>query len=346
MTKVKEEIKLHNFSSEKLIETIKNFSDKKITVVGDIILDEFLLGTPERISREAPVIILDYLKSDYTLGGAGNAAANLASLGAKVTLIGICGEDENQEKIQEICNKLGIELVAISEAGRKSTVKTRIISTSNSNPDAGTGLKQQVLRLDKQSKHQCSEETKNKIIESFKEVISSSELCLLSDYNNGLFDTELSQKLIEICNSLDKKSIVDSNSGFKKFKSAFSMTPNQPDAEKILGYQIKEENLEQAAKETLAITQCSEILLTRGAKGMLLYSSEKGLESIPAFNLSEVFDVTGAGDTVAATYCLGLSTGSSSLEAAVLGNLAASLVVKKYGTACINQEELIEAIST
>jgi len=328
----------------RLKDLVKKFSQAKILIVGDLILDEYLTGTPDRISREAPVIILKYLSSKFALGGSANAAAGTSALGAKTTLVGVLGQDSSADMFRDICKKLNIELKPIIEPARMTTVKTRIVSSSNKNPDAGTSQKQQVLRIDREEKNSLTTESQKALLERIREEISSNDIVLLSDYGNGVLSSETSLPIINLCKTNSKKSIVDSNDSFDKFPGAFSLTPNQPDLQTNLGVEIQDNtDLSQAAALLKQKLKVDELLVTRGAKGMALFSKD-GEYFIPAFNLSEVFDVTGAGDTVAGTYSLGLAVGASSYESAVLGNLAASIAVKKYGTATVSDAELIELI--
>jgi D-glycero-beta-D-manno-heptose-7-phosphate kinase len=335
-----------DLNKSNLKKIISDFSKAKLLVLGDLILDEYLLGFPERISREAPVIILEYINSDYALGGASNAASNAADLGAQVTLMGLTGKDLAASQIYKLCRDKSINLVEIQDESRLTTVKTRIISSSNSSPDNGTVVKQQVLRLDKLSREAVSDSVSDRIYSEYANVISDHDVILFSDYSNGLFREDLTKNLLGLAHKKNKKVIVDSTGNFSKFRGAYSITPNQPDAEKMLNYKLKNDlDLERAALDLFSLLNTQKILLTRGAKGMALFSKDTARPNlIPAFNLSEVFDVTGAGDTVAASYVLGLAVGATDYEAALIGNLAASLVVKKYGTATTNPEELRSAL--
>jgi rfaE bifunctional protein kinase chain/domain len=334
-----------DLDKKRLIELVKKFSQVKLTVFGDLILDEYLTGNPSRISREAPVIILKFLKSSFALGGSANAANNASALGAKVDLIGTLGDDIYKSEFERLCQESNINLKVIIDKDKPTTTKTRVISTSNKDPNAGTGIKQQVLRIDREFSDNLSKENSNKLEQLLKESIATNDLVLLSDYSNGNLNSNNCQALIELCNAEGKKTIVDSIGDLSMFKNAYSFTPNQPDLEKFLGLSINsEEELLSAAKKAKQELEANNLLLTRGAKGMALIDKEISL--IPAFNISEVFDVTGAGDTVAAVYCLATALNASSLEAAILGNLAASIVVKKAGTATSSQEELINLIET
>ena len=345
MQVTKQNISLDNINFDSLKSLVKRFSQAKVLVLGDVILDEYLRGIPERISREAPVIILQYINSRYALGGAANAAHNLASLGAKTSLMGICGKDEIANTFKEECQSKNIEAIILEDSSRPTTLKTRVVSSSSSDPDAGTVLKQQVLRIDRQSKESLSEELSLRIIKKLEEIIDNFDIILLSDYASGVLSEENSRKIIELANKYSKKVIVDSNGNFEKYRGSYCLTPNQPDVESTLGCKLKtEDDLFAAGKELLEFIQAEQILVTRGAKGMALFSkteSEINVDLIPAFNIAEVFDVSGAGDTVSACFSLALALGASNCEAALLGNIAASIVVRKYGTAVTNREELI-----
>ncbi len=328
----------------KLLSLIEKFDQVRVLVVGDLILDEYLLAAPERISREAPVIILKYIRSKFALGGAANAAANIAALGAKVSLLGITGDDASAKTLTKLCEEQNVDLINIVDNARQTTTKTRIISTSSSNPDSGTILQQQVLRVDREDSTEISALQQKNILAKFQEAITSSDLVLLSDYDNGILGNNLAQEVLSSARSLKKKTIVDTNGDIYKFKGAYSFTPNQPDTEKALECKINNEaELIEAGLALQTELETEQLLITRGAKGMALFG-DKSLDLIPALNLSEVFDVTGAGDTVAALYSVSLALGATPLEAAILGNLAASIVVKKYGTATTSKQELVELI--
>jgi rfaE bifunctional protein kinase chain/domain len=327
---------------------VSRFKQARILVIGDLIVDEYLRGTPERISREAPVIILQYINSRFTLGGSANAANNLASLSAKTSLMGVVGEDKTAERLRDICKERDIELYYCIDPSRPTTLKTRVISSSSSDPDTGTVLKQQVLRIDHQIKDKLNDELSKKLLESFKDTIQNYDLILLSDYGSGVLHEENVKEIMDLAKYHQKKVVVDSNGKFSKYAGAYCLTPNQPDVEATLGWKIKtEEDLFKAGIELLNLIGTEQMLITRGAKGMVLFTkSEDGIkaELIPAFNVSEVFDVSGAGDTVSACFSLALAVGATNLEATLLGNIAASIVVRKYGTATTNVDELLHEL--
>lgn len=328
-----------------LKDLVRSFSKVRLTVFGDLILDEYLTGNPSRISREAPVIILKFLKSSFALGGSSNAANNAAALGAKVTLIGSLGDDIYKTEFEKLCSESNITLKIVTDNEKPTTTKTRVISTSNKDPNAGSGIKQQVLRIDREFSQDISKSNASKLKKLLEEAISNTDLVLLSDYSNGNLNSTNSQDLVSICKKENKKTIIDSTGDLHKFKGAYSFTPNQPDLETFLSSTINsEEELFNLAANARSELEANNLLLTRGSKGMALIE-DQNIHLIPAFNISEVFDVTGAGDTVAAVYSLAIALNATALEAAILGNLAASLVVKKAGTATINQEELIDLIN-
>ena len=331
-----------SLAKERLLRITEKFKQAKILFYGDLILDEYLRGVPERISREAPVIILDYIGSRYTLGGGANAAANARSLGAQTSLLGVTGADKTADILQEKCQQAGIKLHNIVATDRHTTLKTRVVSSSSSDPDTGTVLKQQVLRIDRQTKSGLTEEQYKNLLGTFNEVLSEHDACLLSDYRGGVLTDEGARGAVARARAQNKTIIADANGNFQKFSGATSMTPNQPDVAATLAKSINsDEELYEAGFNLLEELNLPFTLITRGAKGMALFTHEKQtLDLIPAFNLSEVFDVSGAGDTVSATYTVALACGASHLEAAILGNLAASIVVRKYGTATCTLTEL------
>lgn len=322
-----------------------NKSKPRIAVIGDLILDEYLIGYPERISREAPVLILEHKENYYRLGGAANAAINAAKLGADVTLIGTLGLDEAAERMQEICESNGIKLAALHLKDKPSTLKTRILSTNQASSlsHSGTSSTQQVLRIDRQSRKVLSDEQNKELLKIVNDRLQEFDLLLLSDYLLGIFSEEFSTKVI----GLGLKAVVDPSGSFERFKGAHLITPNQPDTEKELGQEISFDSPSDLKKLNgllqNKLSESSNFLITRGAEGMLLLEDSKA-HLLPAFNKAEVFDVTGAGDTVSACISVALAAGLSLIEAVALGNLAASIVVRKAGSATTNTSEMKEAL--
>lgn len=318
-----------------LRQRIMSLTGGKIIVVGDMILDEYVEGRPERISREAPVLILEHINSQYVLGGAANAAHNIAALGGTCRAIGICGRDQQASKLAELFERSGITQGLVQDTTRPTTVKTRILSTTHS-------FKQQLLRLDKMSREPIGALAENLLIDRLKQAAGSFDAILISDYRGGV----ITDGLVKACSLIGQekrlKVVVDAQDRLERFQGVYGLTPNEPDAEKAVGYALdSEEALNKAGHDLLTITGAEFVLITRGSRGMTLFQQNTDPVNMPTFNRSEVFDVTGAGDTVVATMTLALVTGSSIAQAVALGNLAAGVVVKKTGTAVTNQVELL-----
>ena len=322
---------------------METFSNGSVLVIGDIILDEFVVGSPERISREAPVIILEHMSSEFALGGASNAAHNISSLGAKCYLIGAVGEDLYSKALENECIKNKITPVLVFDQSRPTTVKTRLLSTAHKHPTSSIIFKQQLLRLDRLSRKEINQTTESAIIKKFDAHLNKVKAVLISDYSLGVCSKKLIQYVINQSNKNKIPVMVDASGNFQRFNNSFLITPNQPDTEEAVGFTItSHSSLIKAGKSLLKISGASNVLITRGSEGMALFS-DKNPENpfiLPAFNVSEVFDVTGAGDTVAGTVTLAASVKSPLNTACLIGNLAASIVVKKYGTAVTSIKEI------
>ncbi len=308
----------------------------KIAVVGDLLIDELLEGRPERISREAPVLILEHVDTELIPGGAANTANNIAALGGVCHAVGICGRDDNAGRLAQLLEGSGITHSLVQDPSRPTTVKTRILSKAHA-------MRQQLIRLDRISHEPIDDLIEALLIDKLTAVADRHKAIVLSDYRGGV----VSDGLVRACKSLAGKHnlmlIVDAQDHFERFQDVTLLTPNQPDTEKMVGYEITDrQSLEKAGDDLLLLTGAKAILVTRGPDGMVLFQQGKEMFALPAFNRSEVFDVTGAGDTVAATMTLALVTGSTFVEAMALGNLAASIVVRRPGTAVTTQNEMLE----
>lgn len=323
----------------KLRTRIINLSAGSVTVIGDLLIDRLLEGKPERISREAPVLILEHVSTDHIPGGAANTAHNVTALGGKCHAIGICGQDEFAKPLAQCLEAHGISHDLVQDPERPTTVKTRIISKSHS-------LMQQLLRIDRISHEPISAETEAKLIEKIQKISNSNQnnhALILSDYKAGVITDSVIAAVRKVAAEKDLMVIVDAQGAFERFQNCTLMTPNQPDAEAYAGMQItSKESLEKLGQILLAKSGVKALLVTRGGEGMVLFQQGKPMFEIPAFNRSDVFDVTGAGDTVVATMSLALTSGASLEEAMALGNLAASIVVRKPGTAVTSQKEMLE----
>lgn len=330
-----------NFEKEKLINCIKNLSKQKILVVGDLALDEMIYGDAERISREAPVLILQHTQTKLILGGASNAAHNVATLNdAQVGVIGVVGEDYHSDLLIETFHKAGINTDGIiRDKNRKTIVKTRISGSIT------TSITQQIVRIDRQSKGSVSQETEQKIINSIEKYLPLYDGIILSNYHIGTLTDKIIEFAINLANKLGKVVVVDAQRDLGNYKNVTSMTPNLPDTEKSVGFEIKnQQDLELAGDKLLEKTNAKSVLITCGADGMFVAKPNKDYTKIPVFNKSEVFDVTGAGDTVTAVYSLALASCVDPVYAAIIGNVAASIVVRQFGCATTTIDELLEAV--
>ena len=327
-----------DFDKKKLISYIKRLNEPKILVVGDLAIDEMIYGDTERISREAPVLILQHTKTKLILGAASNAAHNVATLNnGKIKVIGVCGDDNQSGQLFET-SKVDAAYV-VKDATRKTTTKTRISGSIS------TSITQQIVRIDRQTKDPLSRETENLVIENLKKAIPEVDAVILSDYHIGTLTKRVIDKTIEIANKHKKIVVVDAQKNLETYRNITSMTPNLPDTQKSVGFFINnDEDLKKAGDKLLKETRAKSILITCGADGMFVTEPNKKYTKIPVFNKSEVFDVTGAGDTVTAVYTLALAAGADSVYAALIGNIAASLVVKQFGCATTTISELLCAV--
>ena len=333
---------MFEFDKEKLKNNIKKLNNASVLVIGDLAIDEMIYGNTERISREAPVLILAYDSTKIILGGASNAANNISSLnGGKVAVVGLCGEDYHANILKNAFEENNIDTkYIVTDKNRYTTVKTRISGACSHS------VRQQIVRIDRQTKKYADGEIENKLIETIKNAIPDYDAVILSDYNIGTLSDNVIKASIEYAKQYNKVIVADVQKDLSKYQGVDALTPNQPDTEKEVGYFIKDEvSLKSAAKDILSKTNAKNVLITRGSEGMAICSHDN-MYKIPVFNKSHVFDVTGAGDTVVASFTLALANGIDVEYAAIIGNLAASLVVKKYGCATTTIDELLENIES
>lgn len=330
-----------NIDKEKLVSCIKKITEPKVLVVGDLALDEMIYGDAERISREAPVLILQHTRTKLILGGASNAAHNVATLNAgKVGVIGVSGDDYYSELLFDTFDEANIDCSKIvKDKSRKTIVKTRISGSIT------TSITQQIVRVDRQSKGRISEETEEKVIKNIEKVLPDYDAVILSNYHIGSLTDKIIKFTTDYANKLGKVVVVDAQRDLGDYKNVTSMTPNLPDTEKSVGFKIEsEEDLKRAGSMLLNETNAKSVLITCGADGMFVAKPNDDYTKIPVFNKSEVFDVTGAGDTVTAVYSLALAAGIDPVYSAIIGNVAASLVVRQFGCATTTVDELLTAV--
>lgn len=332
-----------NIDKAKLISDIKKLVNSKVLVVGDLAIDEMVYGDAERISREAPVLILQHTRTKIILGGASNAAHNVSTLNlGKVGVLGVCGEDYQSGQLIEAFENAHIDTrYLIKDSARKTTTKTRISGSIT------TSITQQIVRIDRQTSTPIEGETLKKVLENLEKAIPEYDAVILSDYEIGCLTKEVVEKAIELANKYNKVIVVDAQGRLERFKNVTSMTPNLPDTQKSVGFFIhNEEDLKRAGRKLLEQTNAKSILITCGADGMFVAQPNENFAKIPVFNKSEVFDVTGAGDTVTAVFTLALASGIDPVYSAIIGNIAASIVVRQFGCATTTAEELIAAVES
>lgn len=329
-----------DINKERLVSYIRKLTDPKVLVVGDLAIDEMIYGDAERISREAPVLILLHSNTKIILGGASNAAHNAATLnGRQVSVLGVCGDDYQKGQLIGAFEKAGVNCeYLVTDPTRKTTTKTRVSGSIT------TSITQQIVRVDRQTNGFLNEETEKKVLDMLEKSIPLHDAIVLSNYHIGTLTPKIIDRAIEIANKYNKVIVVDAQKDLHVYKNVTSMTPNHPDTEKSVGFFIKsEEDLKKAGDKLLAETNAKSILITCGADGMFVAEPNKKYTKIPVFNKSEVFDVTGAGDTVTAVYTLALAAGADPVYAAIIGNIAASIVVRQFGCATTTVDELITA---
>jgi len=322
-------------SVDRLFHLIDQFSQAKILIVGDLTLDEFMTGQVERVSREAPVLILRHETTRQVPGGGANAVYNFAQLGATVKAVGLLGKDQQGQSIQQIFLDAGIDTQGVFlDPDRPTITKTRISG------HARQSVTQQIVRIDRKSDDLPSIDLQQQLADYIYQQVKTVDAIVCSDYGDGT----LTQPVIDAVLT-HPLAIVDAQVGLDRYQKATLFTPNLPEAELAVGYKITNAvTLSQAGRDLLNITQAQQFLITRGDQGMTLFDRDGTEQHIPAFNRTDVYDVTGAGDTVVAALTLGLAAGATFWEAAVLGNLAASIVVRQFGTTTTNPNEMKAAL--
>lgn len=318
---------------------ITKLKKPKVLVIGDVAIDEMIYGNTERISREAPVLILRHTQTKIILGAASNAAHNISTLnGGKVSILGTYGDDYYGKVLLEAFEKAKVDTKYMVKAPeRPTTVKTRISGSCSQS------VTQQIVRIDRETKEWLSKQTEDKVCETIEKAIPEFDAVILSDYQLGTLTDRVIETTVDVAKKHGKIVVADVQKDMFRYKGVTAMTPNQPDTEKFVGFFINdEETLKQAGEKLLDSTNSDLMLVTRGGDGMAVFERGKEYSPIPVFNKTDVFDVTGAGDTVVATFTLGLAAGLSPKHAAIIGNLAASIVIRSFGCATTNIKELIK----
>jgi rfaE bifunctional protein kinase chain/domain len=333
-----------NEREARLLKLVNGFHGRRVAVIGDVIADEFIYGRVARVSREAPVLILQYDSTQILPGGAGNAANNVAALGALAQIIGLAGNDDPGKRLRASLDHVDTRTL-MSPPEYSTPVKTRILAGGVHT------AKQQIVRIDRVVSSTYSDKTREGILRASLEAAGQCDAILMSDYGTGLVTPELasavSKKLEVRTRRRPVPILIDSRYDLLKYRGLTACTPNESEVEQILSTRIGDnlDALEQAGRERRTKTNMSAALITRGSRGMAVFEPSKPTVHVPIYGSDEVADVTGAGDTVIATMTLAIAAGGSFYEAAMLANYAAGLVVMKRGTATVSSDELRGAIT-
>lgn len=325
----------------RLLDVIDAFRGRRVAVFGDLIVDEFIYGEISRVSREAPVLILNYNSTEIVPGGAGNAANNVAALGGSPIIIGMAGRDEPGRRLLRTLRARAELTGVIRPAGYLTPTKTRILA------GGVHSAKQQVVRVDRASASALSDADKRAVEGRLLAAASRCDAILVSDYGTGLVTPALvaaARKRMAARRRVPL--LVDSRYALLRFRGMTTCTPNESEVEGLFNVRIGEDLrvLERAGRELLKQTRAEAVLVTRGGRGMALFERDRPTTHIPIYGSDQIADVTGAGDTVIATMTLAMAGGATFLEAARLANYAGGLVVMKRGTATVSADELRIAV--
>lgn len=311
---------------EKILQNEKN---PNILVIGDLMVDHYLWGTCERISPEAPVQVIDIQKETKVLGGAGNVINNLLTLGAEVGVLSVVGDDDVAEEVKYLIDATDAKSYLILQKGRKTSKKSRVMAS-----------KSQVVRYDHESKNNISFDSTDKMYAKLQQIINAYDLILLSDYGKGVLTNDLTQRIIKIATTNNKKVIVDpKGKNYSKYKGAYFLTPNKKEAELATGIKIEsKDSLKDALKELQKIAELQMSVITLSEEGIAVLKDKE--VTIKPTVAREVYDVTGAGDTVLASLGYALALVDDVFAALEFANLAAGVVVGKLGSATVTLDEI------
>jgi len=320
---------------EEYARIVRRFEGISIIVVGDLMVDEYVWGEVSRVSQEAPVPVVSIKRRSFRLGGACNVANNIGALGGRAIPVGVVGKDLRSELLRRMLSQQGITTEGLVEdESRCTTTKTRVIARG-----------QQIVRCDEESTEEVSGEQLERIVDYVRENIASADAVIIEDYGKGVINPAVTTEVLALAKSAGKLVAVDpKDEHFLMYKGVTVMTPNQNEVATFWGKRIRgEEELVRAAKSLLKQTQAGAVLVTRGEHGMLLVSPDNTPVSIQTV-AREVYDVTGAGDTVIAVMALALCAGASIEQAARLANQAAGIVVTEIGAATVTPDELVGSL--
>lgn len=315
---------------------MNGFKNQTVMVCGYLIADIYEYGSIKRISREAPIPVIEFESERLLLGGAGNVVANLKSLQGQVSLVSVVGQDSVGDEALRLLSKMKVEISGVlREETTFTTTKRRVLAQGEHT------IRQQIVRLDRLPDKQLDESSLTRLWDHCIQQLSKVKAVIISDYHLPLIPLTFFKNLAQLAREKDKLVVVDSRHRLLDFKGVSLITPNCAEAEEAIGEKINNESqLKKAGQILLERTETKLLLITLGDEGMALFEPGKKMQTIPAYNRQEVFDVSGAGDTVVSAITLGLLSGMAPLTAAKLANITAGLVVRKLGTATVSLEEL------
>lgn len=325
-----------------MTDIVGQFGGARVLVVGDLIADEYVYGRVARVSREAPVLILEYDSTDIVPGGAGNAASNVAALGGRVRLVALAGRDEPGRRVDQALPPRIERAGLVRPAGFRTPVKTRILAGGIHS------AKQQVVRIDRLSPHVITARDAAAIRRAALAGVARADAVLVSDYGTGLVTPTLVRALAAATRRRRIPVLLDSRYALTRYRGLSACAPNESEVEAALGVRIDDQPrvLERAGRELLARTRMGAVIITRGSRGMAVFEPGRDTVHIPIHGSDEIADVTGAGDTVMATLTLAMAVGAPVEQAARLANVAGGLVVMKRGTATVTAAELTRALGS
>ncbi|OIQ49892.1 Bifunctional protein HldE [Pseudodesulfovibrio hydrargyri] len=324
-------------SHEMILDAVKALKGHKVMIIGDLMLDHYLIGGVERISPEAPVPVVQVKDESYLLGGAGNVARNIADLGGKPLLIGAVGTDRNGEVLEDLCGQAGLSTRLIQDGDRPTTVKTRIIAHN-----------QQVVRVDQERVGPLSPAEMDTLFVILEENLPDYPVIILSDYGKGFISREFMDRFMPMVQgrSTPPLVLVDPKTvNYDLYQGVDLLTPNTKEASEGANLPVSDrESIIEAGRAIFRRLGCRNLLITLGPDGMALFEGQDSIRHIPTF-ARKVFDVTGAGDTVIATTALALAAGMDLLTACTLANYAAGVVVAQVGAATATPDDLEETVN-
>ena len=322
------------------INSLKKFNKINILIIGDMVADVYLKGNISRVSREAPVLVLEHAGEKVVPGGAANVVHNIATLGGQAFAVGLIGNDKAGGGLRDILNDKNVETTGlIIEENRPTITKTRIIAGGSAT------VSQQIVRIDQEMKSPILSQTEKSFVNILKQVIDKIDAVVLSDYGSGMLSDKIRSFIIESCQEKNIKTIVDSRYDILKFEGVSFVKQNEAEAAKAVGFELTSEDaVVTAGKILLEKLQAEGIIISRGEQGMSLIQDNGEIHHIPVVDKSEVFDVSGAGDTAVAAFILAIASGAKPVEATKIANFAAGIAVRKLGTATVSNEELNEVL--